>query len=63
MTQPQYDANTLIGIYKNLWEGEPTDAQLEWLYSEADELGYDEQGKFNDLLRGLARNATFEVKL
>ena len=63
MTQPQYDANSLIGIYKNLWEGEPTDAQLEWLYSEADELSFSEQGKFHDLLRGLARNATFEVKL
>jgi len=67
MTQPQYDADSLIEIYKISWNGKPTKSaiakHLGWLYSEADKLSYDEHEKFHDLLRGLARNATFEVKL
>jgi hypothetical protein len=42
MTQPQHDAVKLIAIFECDWEGEPTDTQLDWLYSQVDKLNYDE---------------------
>jgi hypothetical protein len=62
MTQPQHDAVKLIAIFECDWEGEPTDTQLDWLYSQVDKLNYDEWEKFHDIMRVLIRNATFEVK-
>ena len=63
MTQPQYDAVDLLTLIKCDWKGEPTKEQLKWLYNEVDNLSFDEQEMFDDLLRVLTRNATFEVKI
>ena len=57
-----YDADSLIRIFKIQWKGEPTEAQLDWLYSQVGKLKYDEWEKFHDMMRVLTRNATFEVK-
>ena len=63
MENSSYDAVDLITLIKCDWNGEPTKEQLKWLYNEVDNLSFDEQEMFDNLLRVLTRNATFEVKI
>jgi len=63
MENSSYDAVDLITLIKCDWKGEPTKEQLKWLYNEVDNLSFDEQEMFDNILRVLTRNATFEVKI